>query len=310
MAPSIDSTHPSDLEQQLAEKDELINVLTGQLELAAERLDRLRRMGADRPAPAAGTASGTVPTVESSPNLGTDLQDRLTSILDQWEDSRPIDRLDRIDSHLERLLELISQAQLPLTSQVDELPPMEEETWEQARSRMMQGDRGRHFEPAEEFPADEEEFEASPEDAPPAPVPVQPENDAATLFSAVESRDTYILYLTERLRRLERSRWGQIPWQELQSVPDQFRQKIEQLEETLQEQLKRAEIAHALERADLTRERARLNQMKQNLEHQIKRITLGSSSTNIPALKPPQAEIPEQPTKPEPEKSWKRLFSR
>ncbi len=307
------------MEELLAEKDELIHALTSQLELAVERLDRLRRAGAERNI---SSANSEVP----SPSSGRELNQRLSFVLDEWDELRPIDRLNQIEESLSKLLELASQR--PQAGH-QPIPTTQGSTsgtdyWEQTKARLIaedssnstpesplssqmnpvQAQSGRYL---PESPPDDDTFPEIP--LPPRPVEIN--DDAAALFAAVAGRDQYIHYLTERLRKSEQAKWMPADWSQLQNAPEQYLDRLKRLESMLQEQLRMAEISNSLERADLTRERARLNQVKMNLEMQIKRMATGKPARSLPAASqnmPPPAS--ESPPKSENESRWKRLFSR
>ncbi|HWL07996.1 MAG TPA: hypothetical protein VNQ76_06320 [Planctomicrobium sp.] len=300
----------SEIEDQLAEKDELITVLTSQLELAVERLDRLRRAGAERQ---------SIPSsVESvSHQDGRDLNHRLTAVLDEWDELRPIERMDRLEEGLSHLLDWVQQ-QPPsgIIAATSSPPQSNTQFWEEAKSRLMQGRSDSIFvEESKELPTSGQTSQENTLDdycdteLPPPPRPIAPTDDATALFAAVENRDQYIRSMTERLRQIQRTRWFPANWDQLQNTPDQYQQRLQHLDSMLQEQLRLAEISHSLERADLTRERARLNQMKNNLELQIKRL---SNSKTIPSISPPalHPEPAHPPAKNESDSYWKRLFTK
>ena len=295
------SKKPVGLEAELAEKDELIQALTGQLELAVERLDRLRRAGADR----------QVNAVSDSPALpaNNELGQRLSGMLDQWSEYRPFEHIDRIEEGLAKLLEMVAARPLinvPINVPTSVEPQQEESSWAQIKSQMMQADQAasKTGESAvSDVPHSFTPLKAADEEVPPEPVPV--DADVSMLFNAVDERDRYIRYLADRLHQTERAKFFP-SWDQLQHAPAEMLERLKQLEHLLQEQLRRNEITHSLERAGLTREKAKLNQVKQNLELQIRR--LGHSSTPHRSEGDSNASQATEPTRPDLESRWKRLF--
>lgn len=107
---------------------------------------------------------------------------------------------------------------------------------------------------------------------PPAPIPLESAEDLSTLREGIDSRDAYIAYLTSKLRAAVKRATNPIDWPSLNNAPANLVAKLKELETQLQDQLKKADIATSLERAALTRERIRLQQIKQALENEIRRL--------------------------------------
>jgi len=104
---------------------------------------------------------------------------------------------------------------------------------------------------------------------PPAPIDL----DSATpeeLRAAVDSRDSYIVYLNRRLRATETSTRLAGNWSELEGVPDELRSRLEDYEQQLQQSLREAELETSLERARLGRGAQRL----ELLENQLRKRAL------------------------------------
>lgn len=99
------------------------------------------------------------------------------------------------------------------------------------------------------------------------------------LKEAIESRDTYLGYLIRKLRAAELSPRFTRGWQELEQTGEAVKERLEQLEETLNDNLVRAEIELSLERARLGRESIRLEQLEVQIEKKMKR--LGSSGESL-----------------------------
>lgn len=307
------SPSESALDAELEEKDRLIAALTAQLERTVNQLDRLRRSGADRP--------GSLQADEPGNPEQQALISRLGDALDEWSEFHPADRILRIEDGVEQILKLLADRERapprvePPTRA--EAPPERKQKaadpdfWEAAKARLL-SESPPPSEPSAVPPsaatvafdatAEQESFVACPVPLIDPPEPVDNNADKDALRSAVETRDAYIHYLLNRLQALE-SQSTPVPWQDLAAAPQELARRLQELEATLREQLKQAEIANSLERAALTRERAKLAQVKQNLESQIRKLAHAR-----PAPPPPAAE--EEPASEEQERRWNRLFKR
>ncbi len=117
------------------------------------------------------------------------------------------------------------------------------------------------------------------------------------LVDAVEVRDRYIAYLTQRLRALEMQ--GPTNWDNLASAPDELRSRLLRLEADYREHLRREECDMALERARLAREQNRLKQDRHRLEAQAKKLGFTTDEFKLPN----QSELDD-------DRSWRRMFGR
>ncbi len=306
----LPTSQPVELEEQLAEKDSLIAVLTNQLEMAVDRLDRLRRAGADRTQHAA--------VEKQAPSTSSDLTSRLNKLLDSVDERDPLDQLDRVETGIARLLEMMSERSVVATppSVQQHSAASLDQFWTATKERLLNASPENDNVPSvssksanrstEALPAYSDNFPALEDlffqDDVPAPKPVTETENLASLLAAVESRDNYIQHLIAHVRNLETTKLFPVDWDQLQFAPDNYRNHLELLESTLKSQLRQAEIANALERANLTRERAKLSQQKHQLELEIKRAAAQQH--------PPQESEREAPQKSDPDARWKRLFSR
>ncbi|MGH7127841.1 MAG: hypothetical protein ACREIV_04695, partial [Planctomycetaceae bacterium] len=116
---------------------------------------------------------------------------------------------------------------------------------------------------------------AEPEpEIPPVEPPEPIDLDAAdrdALAAAVDVRDIYIAYLIRKLRAAEARKQMPGRWSDLESVPDELRQRLEELEKQLNQKLRMAEVELSLERARLGREANKIRQKDEQIERQIKR---------------------------------------
>ena len=126
---------------------------------------------------------------------------------------------------------------------------------------------------------DPESIEIPP--VPDPPTPVEAGATLETLQGAIEHRDRYIQYLIARMRKAELTHWDSFDINTVPEDEDGIKVRVLELHELLTDHLKQSEIANSLERASLTRERAKLTQIKQQLADQIRRMgNPGDAATN------------------------------
>ena len=113
------------------------------------------------------------------------------------------------------------------------------------------------------------EFNLPPLQDPPQPI------DVATVSpehrrGACAARDSYIIYLLQRLRQVQS--YGYVPqnWAELEHIPPDLRPRLQSLEKKLKETLRLAEVELSLQRAKLAREENRVRVMDEQVQKQLK----------------------------------------
>jgi len=114
-----------------------------------------------------------------------------------------------------------------------------------------------------------------------APEPVDAQNATREeLAQACETRDTYVVYLLQRLRRIESL--GHVPnsWAGLENLPDQLHARLESLEKRLEETLRLAEVELSLQRAKMAREEVRIRVIDEQLQKDLKRARLESGAAS------------------------------
>ncbi|MEZ6052450.1 MAG: hypothetical protein R3C02_13830 [Planctomycetaceae bacterium] len=99
------ASSPELLQQQLGEKDKLIQALTGRLEDAAEQLDRMRRNGSDRGV----RVSGGGASAEFYEQQQTVLEN-LSATVERWDEIQPREAFDRLEIRLDDLRSLLESA--------------------------------------------------------------------------------------------------------------------------------------------------------------------------------------------------------
>jgi len=284
------------LESQLAEKEQLVAALTERLEQAAEQLDRLHRTGADRGV-RAGIAGIPAELVQQQQKLTEELQ----RAVQQWEDMQPGAFFGRLETQLAQIQELVQQEPHGGGSHSSDSYSHYESgrssessygsggtTSLQSVLERMQAKQAEP--PAEESanPPAEERSEGAPSASavdialPPLSEPPEPiDVTAATpeeLARACEVRDSYIVYLLQRLRQIESL--GHVPnsWAGLENVPGELRARLETLEKRLEETLRLAEVELSLQRAKLAREEMRIRMMDGQMQKQLKQARDASES--------------------------------
>lgn len=316
IATDRDGLQFDELQQQLAEKEEVIAALTAQLEQAADELDRRQRSGMNRGLTVGG---GGIPPelIEQQKAITEELQ----AAVERWEEMQAAVTLGRLEMQLTEIRELIvsqpeKRSRGSAEKQTEEKPassrpPKKEEPkppaagsdngagWESIKSRYMvdnsseeANESDRTAETPETIEAADDETSSPQEtqhlhdtcDVPlqnwevETPEPVDFETaDVETLREAVEFRDKFIVEMTRRLRSLP----VHVPpqdWEGLASVPEEMQQRLEDVLARYDEKLRCAEVELSLERARLGREEARLNDLKELLDKQQKRLAASMPS--------------------------------
>ncbi|MGC1274157.1 MAG: hypothetical protein WBC44_10660 [Planctomycetaceae bacterium] len=265
-----------ELDAALREKEELITALTERLELTAEQLDRLQRTNGDRGHWLAGGMPAQL--VEQQQSLCGGLE----RLLEQWEAAQPNLALERIESQLSDLRQLLSSHTgddaVSRPSPVCRKPAADRSEsvasshfgdapgWEALKAELLSQ------EPSAENRVDPVTIpepivaaEADPFGEEPLQAPALIELESASrdeLCDAVRERDEFIIELSKRYRAVEgRTRPGD-GWKAFDGLPDELRARVESLERRLEQMLRLGEVELSLERAKLCREAARLRQME------------------------------------------------
>lgn len=299
---------PEEFQQQLEEKDQLIQMLTDRLSQAAEELDRKQR---------SGSSLGGRPTGPAGEMMEQQRQllENLSTTLERWDDVQPHDAFMRIEARLDYLREILEAGaantrfdQLsaapsaapsaddpkhqPEENQSDEDDTDEEPLsgWEAMKAQLLVGGRGSDEKAATDQPAsspaskaphaDVGEDSTDRTDASQAPtsladlqLPQPVDFDAAErsdLEQAIDARDVYIGHLTRRLRREEQRTREAIDWEAITNAPDELREKLQSLEADLEERLRIAEVDLSLERARLSRVQSRTEELQREIEERVK----------------------------------------
>lgn len=118
---------------------------------------------------------------------------------------------------------------------------------------------------------------------PKAPQPVLKPLDSELFEEALTARDLYISALLARLRQLESIPFQRVNWERLNQAPTELVEVLQARQRQLDEHLRQAEVAVALDRAELTRERSKLMHVKQHLEQEVKRLSFSGNPESEPS---------------------------
>ncbi len=279
----------AELESLVAERDQLVTALTVQLEEAAERLDRVQRMGADR----GPRVIGGIPKefVEDQKSLIEEVQ----RAVQQWNDFQANAALGRIEMQIGELRDLVSakltavpagyvpasHSALHHEAEVEGEEEDEEthaapaaSSWAALKESLLEKDRPKDSAPAKKKRAPQRIEPEAPEDegdAVPAPEAIDLAHASREeLTAAVDQRDTYLTWLLRRVRTADlRAARADI---ERDETPDEIRGRLIHHEQAFQEQQRLMEVELSIERARLGREEARLRAMEGQIQKEMKRL--------------------------------------
>jgi hypothetical protein len=284
------------LRADLDQKDATIDLLAKQLEEAANRLDWISRCGPDKEAqssskPADGQAGAHLADGETT--------DRLNRFLQQWEEAEFGESLERIDRRLSHVFEVLKSfdagdartfAQPSLGSPPSRPadPPAELATGSLLTAYLMSQPPERASPPREETvrPTGGDDAASGlagvmdhadvcllplPDFNVPKPVELETA-DVEALRAAVIERDECIQQLLARCRMAESNRTLVPDWNSLANAPEDLRERVAQLELDLQQRIKQEELHSSIERAKLFRDRVHLDQVRKELEAQIRKL--------------------------------------
>lgn len=295
------------LESQLQEKEDLVFALTERLEQAAEQLDRFRRTGAKQGRGGGGGMSPELLAEQKS------LFEDMRQMISQWEATQPGATLGRIEMQVTELRDLVSgnvlgggnasseqqvssgisdvleslkkQGDPPPAAQSSESDAPKPGSWEAQKAALMAGDplptnTAAPTQSAEAVDETKTEPQAATGEDEFTPKPINfEEADIEQLRSGILERDEIIASLKERLQQGGGS--GEVvKYDTMESMPDEFREKLEALEEEWKDKIRETEVELSLERAKIAREMAELQQQQHQLQKERENMGVGSRSGN------------------------------
>jgi len=279
-APGVD-TCVAELRSELEGKNELIAALVAELEQVVEQLDRVKRSGNDR-SRSATTQSSLPPEVleEQQVVLG-----ELQRVVQQWDEMQTAMTLKRIESELSELRSLVAEgvtggtATVPtdLESVLARLSPEPSPAqdpgshWEDLKRQMIEDEPD-----VSDSNDDDDESLSRMLEGVETPAPIDLESASLdVLKKAIADRDAYIIHVTRWIRT---RRAVTIPenWEQMEGVPEELVQRVEQLSARLEEQVRLAEVEMSLERARLSREKSQVQSDRAVMERHLKRLGITS----------------------------------
>jgi hypothetical protein len=316
------------LRAELDQRDATIELLAQQLEDAANRLDWLNRCGNDREAPA---GSGRQQEGHAgADSLKGETADRLNQFLQQWEQVELGESLERIDRRLSHVFEVLKSfepggespsrsASSPASRHQEPAEPAVGSLLSAFLISQSSDNRGSTSSPASE----------AAKSAPPgSDVPKPAESDAGqhevcllplpdfcipsaidlasapveALRAAIVEREECIQQLIARSRIAEANRTNSTDWKSLEGIPEKLLERLNQLELDLRQTIKQEELSGSIERAKISRDRAHLDQVRKELEAQIRKLGEGKKPE---AAAPPAGGDPKASGK-----RWGKVFKR
>ncbi len=301
---TVDFGRLQQLEARLTDREQLVSILTDRLEQAADELDRIKRSGGVHAGSAADDADAAALLAGHS-----EVTEKLDRFVDAWEERYEGPALRRMETDIEDLRERIEQAVLqgnfPASeSPVSGVPSLGESTSQitdhdieilkstlNSESELPEDNIGTRR-PLDVpirlvlFSSDDlpDDLEIS------LPEPID-EDDASEplLRKAVTDRDTYIRWLCQQMRHVT----GRLEnWlKELQTATDDstLYKRVDEIEQLIHEQLRIAEIDVSIERAQLSRDQAKLQDQTDKLtrerEQLAKNFNSSDSNDDTPMLR-------------------------
>ncbi len=302
---TIDFERMQQLETRLADREQLVSILTERLEQAADELDRIKRSG--------GVLSGSGANAGDTASLiagHQEVAEKLDRFVDAWEERYEGPALRRLEAGIEELRERLEQAtshghSSPDSSAVSRLFLNDEASRRSGiinQSTIESSDHA-ETEALEKEPAAARKTLDAPfrlvlissDDVPddldvPLPQPIDEGNaEPSELRKAVTTRDAYIRWLCHQIRNVTGRLEGWLG--EVQAGADDatLHKRIDEIEKVIHDQLRIAEIDVSIERARLSRDQARLNEQAEQLARErdqlAKAITPGTTDEDTPMLR-------------------------
>ena len=284
---AIDFNRMQQLETRLADREQLVSILTQRLEQAADELDRIKRSG--------GVLAKSSHDIEDAAALLAG-QNEVTSKIDHfvaaWEERYEGPALRRMEAGIEELRERLEQATLH-----GHWPPLNHSShgFEHSAGAPVQHVGTDDSESAAETRPVRKPLDApvrlvliSSDDVPddldvPLPEPVDESSISnPELRRAISDRDAYIRWLCQRMREITGRLEGWLGELQTESDDTTLHKRVDELEQLIHDQLRVAEIDVSIERAKLSREQARLQEQTARLAHEREKLAKALDSSAEP----------------------------
>lgn len=285
------------LQQLVHEKNELLEVLTERLELAAEQLDRVRRQGGPLESAPSQSSSATF----DDPALTDDLRQMLAD----WQDLRGRGWFGSLEERLDGIQGMVSQMRFePARSRgEDDRPKSVSEILAKHGYDVGSAadDKAPHEAPAGSIDSPASSVATERLQLPEPPPHVDVENGSTQeLREGLRQCEDYIVRLKDYLIALDAA--NQLPSSppDLGALTPEQHHAMESWEASVRKEIRQTQIQLWIERAQISREQMRISQMEHHLETETRR--LGMAKQRGPAA-------PETPaTDPQKGKNWLGLF--
>tara|TARA_R110002072_G_scaffold233795_1_gene391366 strand:+ start:40350 stop:41429 length:1080 start_codon:yes stop_codon:yes gene_type:complete len=300
----VDFERMKQLETRLADREQLVSILTERLEQAADELDRIKRSG--------GVLSGSGANTGDTASLlegHQEVAEKLGRFVDAWEERYEGPALRRLEAGIEELRERLEQATLhghssSGNSAVSRLFPHDEVGLRSGTLNQSTIESPDHSETDSllETAPGRKPLDApfrlvliSSDDVPddfdiPLPQMIDENNaEPSELRKAVTDRDAYIRWLCHQIRSVTGRLEGWLGEVQAGSDDVTLHRRIDEIEKVIHDQLRIAEIDVSIERARLSRDQARLNEQSEQLARerdQFARATApGNADEDTPMLR-------------------------
>jgi hypothetical protein len=301
---SVDFERMQQLETRLADREQLVSILTDRLEQAADELDRIKRSGGALSG--SGAEGGDVASLLSGHN---EVAEKLDRFVNAWEERYEGPALRRMEAGIEELRERLEQATLHGNFSSND------STESRFSLNYEDSPRSDNFDGSPLDLQNQSETEVSedaaptrrPLDAPvrlvlissdevpddldvPIPAPIDAEDAAPPeLRKAITDRDAYIRWLCHQMRDITGRLDGWLGEVQAESDDATLHKRVDEIEKVIHDQLRIAEIDVSIERAKLSRDQATLNEQAEQLtrerEQLAKALNPSDSDDDTPMLR-------------------------
>lgn len=288
----IDFDRIQQLETRLADREQLVSILTDRLEQAADELDRIKRSG--------GVLSKSNSDGADTASLiagQTEVASKLDRFVEAWEERYEGPALRRMEASIQELRERLEQAApqslWATQDQPQSFPEQDDGADRQSLDRSddsaVQPDNPRPRRPLE-APVQLVliSSDAVPDDLNvPIPEPIADQDvPESELRKAVADRDAYIRWLCQRMREITGRLEGWLVELQTESDDEALHRRVDELEKLIHEQLRVAEIDISIERARLSRDQAQLREQAERLSREREKMAKAIKPTNEPEDSP------------------------
>ena len=279
---TVDFQRMQQLETRLADREQLVSILTDRLEQAADELDRIKRSGGV--VPGSGANAGDAASLLAGHQ---EVADKLDRFVDAWEERYEGPALRRMEAGIEELRERLEEATLHGNSAASRLSLNNEVSSQFGAINQSSLDSPNHAETegSQDAVPTRKTLDApvrlvliSSDDVPddldvPIPEPIDAEDAAPQeLQKGITDRDAYIRWLCHQVRDITGRLEGWLGEVQARSDDVTMHKRIDEIEKVIHDQLRIAEIDVSIERAKLSRDQATLNEQTAQLAREREQL--------------------------------------